>query len=101
MPVVGAPIGNQNARHGKLFQSAIKRALARKSNESVDKGLEEVATKLVDAAYLGEPWAIKEIGDRLEGKPAQAIIGGSEDDPPIQAKVTVEYIGASPASEKA
>ncbi len=30
-----------------------------------------------------ETAAAKEIGDRLDGKPAQAIIGGEEDDPAV------------------
>jgi hypothetical protein len=28
--------------------------------------------------------AMKELGDRLDGKPSQAIVGGDEDDNPIR-----------------
>jgi hypothetical protein len=43
--------------------------------------LREVAEKLVDEAVKGESWAVKEVADRLDGKPAQAIIGDDESDP--------------------
>lgn len=81
--MAGAPLGNQNARKAKLFEQAIKRALARASGENVDAGLDKGADKLVAAYQAGEPWAIKEVGDRLDGKPAQAIIGDA-DEAPVQ-----------------
>jgi hypothetical protein len=37
--------------------------------------------------------AAKEIADRLDGKPAQAIIGGEEDDPPIKIS-QIEIVAA-------
>lgn len=74
----GAPEGNQNARNAKLWQQAIKRALARASGENVDKGLDKGADALVRSFMAGEQWAVKEVGDRLDGKPAQAIEGPGE-----------------------
>ena len=60
------------------------RALARKSG-SVEAGLDAAADKLaVLAIDDGDKWALEEIGNRLDGKPAQAIIGGDEDDPPLR-----------------
>lgn len=80
----GAQPGNQNAAKGKEFRQALKRVLARRF-ESVSKGLEKIAEVLVDAAVDSkEPWAAKEVMDRFDGKPAQAIIGGDEDDPAIK-----------------
>lgn len=40
--------------------------------------LREIAEILVDSALAGESWAIQQVGDRLDGKPAQAIIGDDE-----------------------
>jgi hypothetical protein len=41
-----------------------------------------VAIKLLQMAEKGEGWAIKELADRLDGKPAQDVnIGGQEDNP--------------------
>lgn len=42
--------------------------------------LRSIAEKLVESALEGKMDAIKEIADRLDGKPAQAIVGDSEHD---------------------
>ena len=81
----GAQPGNQNATKGKEFRQALKRVLARKYN-TVSAGLEKIAEVLVNAAESQEAWAAKEIADRFDGKPAQAIIGGDEDDPPLKVQ---------------
>lgn len=85
---MAAPAGNQNAKKPKDFESALRRALAR-SGESVAGGLDTVADKLVAAAGLGEQWAVREVADRLDGKPKQAIDHGLSDEPenPIQRLV--------------
>lgn len=79
---MAAPEGNQNAAKGALFNSALRRALARHSGKNVDSGLNDVADQLVLAAVKGESWAIKEIADRLDGKPAQTH--GFDQDNPLQ-----------------
>ena len=61
---VGAPIGNDNAKKGKLFYDQLRRVLVQ--NDSLK--LRQVSEKLVDAAIEGEPWAVKEIMDRMDGK---------------------------------
>ena len=71
--MAGAPTGNQNAAKGAEWRSAIKRALSRKSGENWRKGLDKVADEYVQAASNGDPWAIKDMADRLDGKPAQSI----------------------------
>jgi hypothetical protein len=62
---VGAPEGNDNARKGKLFYDQLRRVLVQ--NDQLK--LRQVSEKLVDAAIEGEPWAVKEIIDRMDGKP--------------------------------
>lgn len=89
---MSAPIGNQNAKNAKIWQQAIKRALARASGENVDSGLDKGADALVRSFIAGEQWAVKEVGDRLDGKPAQALIGGDEDDPPLKVRGVVELV---------
>jgi hypothetical protein len=39
-----------------------------------------------------ETAAAREIGDRLDGKPAQAIIGGDDDDPEIKHLHRIERV---------
>jgi len=61
----GAPVGNDNAKKGKLFYDQLRRVLVQ--NDQLK--LRQVSEKLVDAAIEGEPWAVKEIIDRMDGKP--------------------------------
>jgi len=70
--MAGAPEGNDNAAKGALYNSALKRALAR-SGKNVDGGLNKVCDQLVEAALNGESWAIKEIADRIDGKAHQSL----------------------------
>jgi hypothetical protein len=60
----GAPEGNDNARKGKLFYDQLRRVLVQ--NDSLK--LRQVSEKLIDAAIEGEPWAVKEVIDRMDGK---------------------------------
>jgi len=82
----GAPTGNSNAKKAKLWEQAIKRALARKADSNIDGGLDLVADEFVNAAVNGDQWAIKELGDRIDGKPAQ-IIEGTGDNGEIIVKL--------------
>ena len=60
----GAPEGNDNARKGKLFYDQLRRVLVQ--NDQLK--LRQVSEKLVEAAIEGEPWAVKEVFDRMDGK---------------------------------
>ena len=84
---MGAPVGNQNAAKGKRWKAAIERALAKRAEgqslSDAQAALDEIAEKLLAAADGGDISALKELGDRLDGKPAQAIVGGDEGDAPI------------------
>lgn len=83
---MGAPTGNQNAAKGRQWRDAINRALA-KSGGTVDKGVVQVAQVLVEQALAGEQWAVLEIGNRLDGKPAQALIHQGDDEAPLVMKI--------------
>lgn len=84
--MAGAPTGNQNAAKGKAWREAIRRAVARKFGGTVDHGLDQLADEFVNAVAGGDLAAFKEFGDRIDGKPAQALIGGEEDDPAIRVE---------------
>ena len=62
----GNPDGNKKQRR---FLAAIDRALLAEDG----KRLRAAAERLLDLAANGEPWAIKELADRLDGKPVQQI----------------------------
>ena len=69
----GAPIGNTNGAKGKNWRDAIRLALARRSDGDYRRGLAKIAERLVEAAENGDMAALKEIGDREDGKPQQSI----------------------------
>lgn len=54
------------------------------------KALRLIAQKLIEKASEGDMQAIKELADRTDGKVAQAIIGGDEDDNPINVIHRIE-----------
>jgi hypothetical protein len=43
--------------------------------------------------------AAKEIADRLDGKVAQAVIGGDDEDPAIRTITKIELVGVRPADQ--
>ncbi|HKY21289.1 MAG TPA: hypothetical protein VJM31_08725 [Vicinamibacterales bacterium] len=69
---MAAPVGNKFGANRKEWQSAIKRALARKAG-TVAAGLDKIASDLVDEAYAGDKEARREIWDRVDGKAAQTV----------------------------
>jgi hypothetical protein len=67
---VGAPIGNQNARkERRLWGDTINRVLAQNDSEKLRKAAET----LVDLAMAGDVSALRELGDRVDGKPKQEV----------------------------
>lgn len=54
------------------------------------KALRMIAAKLIEKAAEGDMQAIKELADRTDGKVAQAIVGGDEDDNPINIIQRIE-----------
>lgn len=78
---MGAPLGNTNAANTKkLWSAAIGRALAKRSKRDKVDALDELAEKLLQNCDQGDMAALKELGDRLDGKPAQAIVGANGGD---------------------
>ena len=67
----GNPLG---ATKERKFYAALTRSMLADDGKKVRAAAEQ----LLDQAAAGEPWAIKELADRLDGRPAQAIIGDSE-----------------------
>lgn len=59
--------GNQNAAKGKIWRSVIAKRLAERA------ALEKIADMLIDKALDGDMAAIKEVGDRTDGKAVQQI----------------------------
>jgi len=69
---MGAPIGNQNARKGK-FSEALEAAVHVEDPVTRRRKIHSIADKLVAMAEAGEIQAIREVADRIDGKPRQQI----------------------------
>ena len=61
------PRGTLNKQGGKIWADAIRKVMMTGGN------LEKLAKSLVKAAEEGDITAIKEIGDRMDGKAVQSI----------------------------
>lgn len=80
------------ARKQRQFYDSLNLALKSDGlhKEGDPKRLRRIAEKLVKSAEAGEPWAIKEIAERIDGKATQMI--GSDPDAPLKAVVTVKLV---------
>lgn len=65
----GNPGGGTNR---KMWRDAIMAAMRERTDMSMENAVKKVALSLVDAALEKDVGALKEIGDRLDGKPSQA-----------------------------
>ena len=90
MPVGGQP-GNQNAVKGKLWNDALRRAIAQDDKNRIRSAVEKLLTLAAD----GEPWAIKELADRLDGKPKQETVLENSDGSPLLAGIQVTFVKPS------
>ena len=83
---MAAPKGNQFAANARQWRAAIERALEARTKSRVDgkKEIDAIAEQLVIAAASGDLAALREFGDRIEGKPSQAVtVAGDDDGGPI------------------
>lgn len=91
-----APLGNQNAARARVWRDAIERALdvwpdRAPAQMQSSRGLHEAAylfvTQMMETKDLG---FFREFGDRIEGKPAQALTG--EGGGPIETRNVTEVV---------
>lgn len=77
--MAGAPLGNKNAAKAKLWHGAIMRALRKRSKSDQLEELDRLANKLIDLCASGDLPALKEFGDRIDGKSHQSMDIGNPD----------------------
>lgn len=85
---MGAPFGNQNAAKGKKWAAAIQRALEKRSGKEFAEALDDLAEKFLAAVEAGDIAGYRELGDRLDGKPAQQLQLQGDEDKPLQVKIS-------------
>jgi hypothetical protein len=92
----GGQPGNANGRKGKEWFDALRKACVQR------EALPKLADVLIDKALAGEGWAIQEIANRFDGKPAQAVeVSGPNGDPVAFKDSTAEELDARIAELKA
>ena len=82
--MAGAPIGNRNAQKGKVWNDALRKAIAQDNGKRLRASIEQ----LLNLASTGEPWAIRELADRLDGRPKQINYLDTEYSEITEIKVT-------------
>lgn len=88
-----APLGNRNAAKAKVWHAAIMRALERRkpADERI-QAIDELADKLLELVAQGDLAALKEFGDRMDGKPAQSVTVAGDEDHPLTIRGMVELV---------
>ena len=79
--------GRQGHKAEKIWRDAVMRAVKRVQKGDTTKPLERLADQLVQEGLAGNVVALKEIGDRLDGRPAQTVAG--DPDQPMELVVRV------------
>jgi hypothetical protein len=64
----------------KIWADAVRRAVHRRleAEEGKPQKIERLADRLVESGLAGDTTALKEIGDRLDGKPRQIVEGAGD-----------------------
>lgn len=70
---MAAPVGNNNFGKARVWTQAINNVLERKHPDGRMAALEQLAEKLIEGVEAGDLAAIREFGDRMEGKPGQSV----------------------------
>jgi hypothetical protein len=74
---MAAAEGNEySSVNNRLWANTLRRAIVQGDGER----LRRIAERLLDKAEEGDLGAIKEVGDRIDGKAAQAIVGADGGD---------------------
>lgn len=79
------------ARKSKRISEALERACLQEDGARIRQGVE----KLLDAFSAGEPWAIQQVWDRYEGKPAQAVTVSGDEDRPLVSMIKMVVVSAN------
>ena len=96
--MMGAAIGNQNARKGK-WAEALTKAVLMEDGPEKRRRLDSIALRLIEKAEAGDIQAIKELGDRIDGKPTQALEHSGPDGEPIKNALSVTFVTPENAGE--
>lgn len=78
--------GQSGNPEGRKVEGKWREVLDRAIKQDDGKRLRAAAEKLLECAANGESWAVKELGDRLDGKSIQPIQGD------VDTSITVKIV---------
>lgn len=87
---MAAPLGNHNAKKGKLIEDLLRKVCVQEDNKRISQALSAILDKAAD----GDLRCVEFIRDTFDGKPAQAIIG--EEDNPLKLITRIERVIVDP-----
>lgn len=96
--MAGTP-GRSGKRQDSLWADALRRAIKRRE-DSDPQALERLADVLLNKAAEGDMAAMKELGDRLDGKPKQRTELSGPDGEQIPVGMKVSFVDGSGNSGK-
>ena len=76
---MAAPEGNENAKKGKIFYDAMRKALVQDDFKRLRDGIDQCLTKAAE----GERWALELVRDTMDGKPKQQVEVAGEEGGPV------------------
>ena len=86
---VGAPLGNTNSsRNNRMWADTIRRVIAQSDGEALRK----VAEALVLKAQEGDISAIRELGDRIDGKAVATTEISGPDGSALPIGLPIEFV---------
>jgi hypothetical protein len=86
--MAGAPEGNKNSsKENRLWADTIRRAAIQSDGERLRK----IAEALLDKAADGDVSAIKEMGDRIDGRAIQQTVVSGDPENPLEHNHTVGF----------
>lgn len=84
----GAPVGNRYAaKENRLWGDMVRRKVAQNPNQ-----LEKAALAVLNAAADGEPWAVTELRNTLDGKPVQPVDHTFEEKAPTLSDALLAFV---------
>jgi hypothetical protein len=91
---MGAPLGNRNNVKGRMIYDVLRKRLIQSPER-----LERIVEVLISEAENGKEWAIKEIMDRVDGKPTQFNV--LETDATVIPSIEVRFVSSDQAINSA
>lgn len=91
---MGAPVGNRNAANARLWKAAIERALDKRGAGDRMVALDALAERLLSLCDQADLPALKEFGDRIDGKAVATTELSGPDGEGIPVSINVRFPGA-------